>query len=205
MLIDITRKISENTYVYPGDPTYKSNFISNTMAGDISTVTHISMGTHTGTHIDSPKHFYSNGKSLDKYKLEELCGKAWVVEINRKQEISIEDIENLSIEENDIVLFKTQNFDGIHPINNNTHISESTAKYLRDKKIKLVGIDYITIDPIDSTTFPAHQIFLGAGVPILENIDLSNVTEGIYNLYCFPLFIENTEAAPVRAALEVSL
>ena len=189
-MIDITRKLVEDIYVYPGDPIFTEKEVFSFAKGDHYTVTKLSIGTHTGTHIDAPAHFIKNGRKISSYKLDDLCGKAKVFEI-REAEIKKSDLEKSEIECGDIILFKTANsiFDGKIPLKNPAYISESAAKYLVSKKIKLVG-------------FTSHLTFLNSEIPILENIDLSSVRPGKYRLYCFPLNTD-TEAAPVRAALEV--
>ncbi|MFQ7259214.1 MAG: cyclase family protein [Christensenellales bacterium] len=200
-MIDITRKLTEGIYVYPGDPIFTEKEVFSFSKGDPYTVTKLSLGTHTGTHIDAPAHFIKNGRKISSYKLDDLCGKAKVFEI-REAEIKKSDLEKSEIECGDIILFKTANsiFDGKIPLKNPAYISESAAKYLVSKKIKLVGIDYITVD--NEASFTSHLIFLNSEIPILENIDLSSVRPGKYRLYCFPLNTD-TEAAPVRVALEV--
>lgn len=204
MLIDITRKLTSESYVYPGDPVFRTHEICTTDAGDICTVSEICLGTHSGTHIDAPSHFITKGRPISSYSLNDLCGRAKVFEVC-KYEIGADDIACIEIEKGDIVLFKTLNkaFDGISPLKKHSYLSEEAALYLAGKKIKLAGIDYITVDNEASNNYPTHKILLGAGIPILENIDLSSVSPGIYNLYCFPLFTEAIDAAPVRAALEI--
>ena len=204
MLIDITRKLTSELYVYPGDPAFRTHEICSTDSGDICTVSEICLGTHSGTHIDAPSHFITGGRSVSSYSLNELCGRAKVFEVC-KYEIGTDDIAGLQIEQNDIILFKTLNkvFDGRIPLNRHSYLSDEAALFLADKKIKLAGIDYITVDNEASNNYPAHKILLGSGIPILENIDLSSVSPGIYNLYCFPLFTDAIDAAPVRAALEI--
>ena len=203
MLIDITRKLSENIYVYPGDPKFSQNKIYSLYDGDPCTVTKLSMGTHTGTHIDAPAHFIKNGRNISSYSLDDLCGKAKVFEIY-KTEIDLSALAGLEINSGDIVLFKTLNkiFDGKTPLKSPSYLSNHAAEYLANKKIKLAGIDYITIDSVASSEFGSHLALLSAEIPILENIDLSNVSSGEYILYCFPLSTD-TEASPVRAALEI--
>lgn len=201
MFIDITRSLENGIYIYPGDPDFSAKKICSTENGDICTVTKLSLGTHTGTHIDAPAHFIDGGRTIDTYSIEDLCGKALVIEI-KSYEIKPEDIG--SIEENTILLIKTQNsiFDGKTPLIKSAFLSSAAAEYIVSKKIRLVGIDYLSADNESDSSFPVHLSLLGAGIPMLENIDLSNVSPGTYNLYCFPLKITGAEAAPVRAAIE---
>ena len=204
MLIDITRTLFENTYVYPGDPCFHSELIFSISKKDICNVSSLQMGTHTGTHIDAPKHFFDGGADILSVPLDVFCGKAKVLDIQDQNDISSKNLITKNIEENDIILFKTSNtrFDGRSPINPYTGLASDAADYLVSKKIKLVGIDYLSIESETSSTFYVHKTFLGNNIPILENIDLKNAAEGIYKLYCFPLAIKGADAAPVRAVLE---
>lgn len=204
MIIDITRPLTNDIYVYDGDPFFKCEKVFSIKEGDICNVSSIEMGTHTGTHIDAPKHFFDDGADIFSLPLECFCGNAKVFNIKNVQSISKIELLNKNIEKNDIILFKTLNitFDGINPINNYSALTNDAAEYLINKKIKLVGIDYLSIESETSNIYSVHKTFLKNNVPILENIDLKNVEEGIYKLYCFPLAIPNGDASPVRAVLE---
>lgn len=204
MLIDITRPLTKNIYVYNGDPCFKTDNVCSIENGDICNVSSINMGTHTGTHIDAPKHFFINGKDIFSTPLDCFCGKAKVFNFQNIQNISSNELIDKNIEKNDIVLFRTSNirFDGINPINNYCALTDDAAEYLLRKKIKLVGIDYLSIEPATSNDFYVHKTLLKNNIPILENINLKNVAEGIYTLYCFPLAILGGDASPVRAVLQ---
>ncbi len=205
MLIDITRKLEKDIYVYPGDPVFSAEKICRTENGDICTVTALSLGTHTGTHIDSPAHFLRGGRTIDTYSLDDLCGRAIVIGCDG-YEITPEMIGDIDrIDEGMIVLFKTpwSAFDGKTPLERDSFLTGEAASLLVSKKVKLVGIDSLSPDREDGEEFPVHITLLKAGIPILENIDLSKVSPGIYNLYCFPIKITGAEAAPARAAIEL--
>lgn len=201
MLKDITKKLENGIYVYPGDPEFSAEKICDTKNGDICTVTSLSFGAHTGTHIDAPAHFIDGGRTIDTYSLDELCGRAQVIECPGK-EITSKEIGD--IEEGLILLFKTpcSAYEGIQPAGENAYLSDDAVKYMISKKIRLIGIDCLSPDRADDADFPAHLALLGAGIPILENIDLSDTAPGTYRLYCFPIKITGAEAAPVRAAIE---
>lgn len=204
MLIDITRPLTNKIYVYPGDPCFESENTLSIQNGDLCNVASLKMGSHTGTHIDAPKHFFDNKTDILSLPLDCFCGKAKVFDIQTTQNITEVELRNKNIDENDIVLFRTSNigFDGINPIDNCSVLTPDAAEYLVEKKIKLVGIDYLSIESETSTTFLVHKMFLENNIPILENINLKIVQEGQYKLYCFPLAIPGGDASPVRAVLE---
>lgn len=106
-MIDITRKLTEGIYVYPGDPIFTEKEVFSFSNGDPYTVTKLSLGTHTGTHIDAPAHFIKNGRKISSYKLDDLCGKAKVFEI-REAEIKKSDLEKSEIECGDITFLRPQ-------------------------------------------------------------------------------------------------
>lgn len=204
MIIDITRPLTNNIFIYDGDPCFKSEKVFSISNGDICNVSSLKMGTHTGTHIDAPKHFFNDGADILSLPLDFFCGRTRVFNIQNTHSISANELKNKNIEENDIILFRTSNisFDGINPIDNYSALTQDAAEYLITKKIKLVGIDYLSIESATSNTFYVHKTFLKNNIPILENINLKNVSEGIYKLYCFPLAISGGDASPVRAVLE---
>ncbi|MEA4973707.1 Kynurenine formamidase [bioreactor metagenome] len=204
MMIDITRPLTESIYVYDGDPCFKTEKVLSIQRGDICNVAFLQMGTHTGTHIDAPKHFFNDSMDILSLPLDCFCGKAKVFDIQTTHDISEAELYNKNIEENDIILFRTSNirFDGINSLVDYSALTPDAATYLLKKKIKLVGIDYLSIESSTSNTYYIHKILLRNNIPILENIDLKDVAEGIYKLYCFPLAIHDGDASPVRAVLE---
>lgn len=201
MLKDISFKVSKSFIVYPGDPKYlMENIFSIENHG--YNVSKISMGSHFSTHIDAPHHFFEFGKTISDFDINDFSGKAHVIEISEGN-INKTHIDSINIEENDIILFKANpNFDGTKILNSYNALLPEAAMYLVDKKVKLVGIDYISIEPENNTDFSTHKILLNNNIPILESIDLRQVNAGIYHLFAFPINIENSDAAPVRAVLK---
>ena len=105
------------------------------------------------------------------------------------------------IEEGLILLFKTPcSSDSSLP---NAVMTAEAAEYAVKRKVRLIGIDCMSADDMSDDGFPVHRVLLGAGIPILENLDLSNAPSGECRLLCFPLKITGAEAAPVRAAIEI--
>ncbi len=164
-------------------------------------------GLHTGTHMDAPYHFLAQGATLDKIALERLIGPVTVLEV--PQDVSVLSGDVLArlpaglITER--VLFKTRNstYWSEHPHRFHKDfvaIDPSGADFLVERGVRLVGIDYLSIAPFRQGQ-ATHEALLGAGVVILEGLDLSGVSQGEYQLYCLPLKIGGVEGAPVRAIL----
>lgn len=199
MYLDITYPLSALTSVYEGDPIFTIQPIQQ----EPYYVSSITLGSHTGTHIDAPLHYIKGGKSISQLPLETFCGPAKVLHIQHTNYITIDHIAKEPIAENDIILFRTDNdrFDGIHLLTSYTGLSLEAAKYLIERKVRLIGIDYLTIEPMDSL-FAVHEALLSAQIPILEMLDLKNILPGSYELFCFPLKIIGADASPVRAVLK---
>ena len=205
-IFDISVPISTDMTVWPGDPSVTITRISSIEKGENANVSHLSLGVHTGTHVDAPLHFLREGESLDKIPLERFVGDAQVFEIPDVNLITVEILEknNFTLKASR-VLFKTQNSEiwakGDKAFQKDfVALSPDAAVFLADQKVNLIGIDYLSIAPFGDST-PTHKIFLEAGVILLEGIDLSSVPGGEYLLFCLPLKLQGVDGAPVRAIL----
>lgn len=161
----------------------------------------IQLDMHTGTHVDAPLHVIENSKAVDNIDLYKLITKCKVFDLTSLSEaITESDLIKLDILESDFVLFKTKNsyIDEFAP--DFLYLTESGAKYLRDKKIGGVGIDSLGIER-NQAGYPTHKLLLGAEIIILEGLRLSDVREGEYFLIALPLKVKDAEACPVRAIL----
>jgi arylformamidase len=205
-IYDITIPIHPEMPVWPGDRGVSIERVSKIEAGDSANVSHLSLGAHTGTHVDAPYHFIPEGVTLDQVPLDRFIGEVAVVEILDVNRIRGADLENLHLlAETKRVLFKTRNsriwVEGQQIFQEDfVALDPDAAQYLVDLGVTLVGIDYLSIAPFRESR-PTHQIFLGAGVVILEGINLSAVPAGLYTLYCLPLKLEGVDGAPARAIL----
>ena len=204
---DISLLVSPNLPQWPGSS--KVRFIKNhdLEDGDIATDSSIFMNLHTGTHVDAPSHFIRDGKTIDELPLEVLIGPVVVVQIPEMiREITGEVLTNIDIPgDTERLLLKTTNSCLWQEENRKfyedyTSLVRNGAEYLVKKGIKLVGIDYLSIQRF--TDGPkVHQILLSSNVVIIEGLDLSDVDAGLYQLYCMPLKLQGQEAAPARVLL----
>lgn len=160
-------------------------------------MTRISMGTHTGTHVDSPSHLIPGGDSVTDLSLDALIGPCTVIQPNIDEDgaVGLHDIELDNISE-DVkhLLIKSPN-------GSDVHLDSKAADWLVDHGIVLVGTDSLSVDAPASADLIVHRKLLEADIVIVENLELSDVTPGQYKLICFPLKIENADGAPVRAVL----
>jgi len=201
-IIDISIPIEESIVTYPGDAKFSKTPIC-TIERSGCNMMKLILGTHTGTHIDAPLHFLQDGLSIDKVPLSHFIGKTQVIEISEK-EITEEIIRRKMKPGIEIVLFKTKNsalYKERKFIKDYTYLTEDGARFLVKKGIKLVGIDYISIEKFGTPDFRVHKILLQANICILEGINLLDVEESIYTLIAMPLRLKGLDGSPVRAVL----
>lgn len=204
---DITIPISENTPIFPGDSTVKINLCEAISKGNLVNVSELSFCVHTGTHIDAPNHFINGGKQSHEIDLGKLIGKCQVIELEN-HEMSVEPKHVEHLENVERVLFKTRNSNFWNESEKGfredfTYISPEAAKMLVEKEIKLVGIDYLSVDKFGSEDFQTHITLLEKEIVIIETLDLREVSEGEYELICLPLkyFGGGGDGSPARTIL----
>jgi len=199
---DVTMPVSPEMLAYTGDPVFYSENVIDLDKGDKCTVSKMSMGSHMGTHIDAPAHFIKGGATVDQLQADKLCGKVKVFHIPNKAEIEVSDIESLDICKDDIVFFKTRNSellkkDTFDP--EYTYLTPEAARFLVEKGIKTVGIDYLSIDKFGE--HGAHIALLSEGIVITEGLMLSDVPSGEYQMAAVPMKIKGGNGAPIGIIL----
>lgn len=202
MIYDISFPLSPETMVYPGDPPFCREVLLDGAKGDDCTLSLLHLGSHLGTHIDFPRHFFPEGMDAAAFPLEQLCGACKVFYLPKAAEITKDMLKQLDIQTGDRVLFRTDNeaFDGIHPLPHPVYLTAEAGEYLAERKIALLGVDYES--PEGDGDFPIHKTLLGQNIPILENLKLKGVPAGEYRLYCLPLRIAEGDGCWVRPILE---
>lgn len=203
MIYDVSVPISNELPVYPGDPDIEITPDTSIASGDSANVSRLSFGSHTGTHIDAPYHMIEGGTTVDKISLDALIGPCMVCDVGETPAVRVDDLQALP-DGVVRVLLKTRNSrlwseDGFHT--DFTYLDPEAADWLVRRKVRLVGIDYLSIDHFHSGTHPSHLKLLGAGVVIVEGLNLSDVLQGIYTLACLPLRISGGDGSPCRAVL----
>lgn len=201
---DISLEFFPGMLLYEGDPPVRIVEEKSIKMGDAYNLSVITFGSHTGTHIDAPKHFYDDGLTVDKLPLDYFIGRAKVFEVAGKDEIMANDLKNLDINKGDIILLKTRNSTLISKAEFDrsfAYISHDAASYLAEKGIKTIGFDYLSVEKYGSKTPDSHYIFLSHNIVILEGLVLENVSEGEYELVALPIKIKDGNGSPVRAVL----
>ena len=163
--------------------------------------------SHTGTHIDTPLHFITNGSTVSDMPLDATIGPCRVIEIKDQEKIKIPELEQHNIMKGERVLFKTRNSPRVYTsdkfVEDYVYLDGDAAKYLAAREIILFGLDNITIghfkemDNLNET----HRTLLAAGIYILEDCALADVPPGEYELLCLPLLMYKGDAGPCRAIL----
>jgi arylformamidase len=211
--IDITLPLGKEIPVLPDSvsagttPTSSVQRFFDVDKGDKVTMSRIEMISHDGTHIDAPLHFIRGGMTIDEMPVEVGVGPARVIEIKDEKEITADELEPYDIKAGERILFKTKNSPRVYSVRQCTGdyvaVSLEAAKYLAEKKVRLVGLDYLTIAnivPLENVG-EVHTTLLENGVFILEAINLNGVEPGNYDLICLPLRLEKGDAGPCRAII----
>jgi arylformamidase len=206
-IYDVTVPISEGVPIYSGDPAVRIESPSTIAVGDGANVSHLCFGAHTGTHVDAPNHFIEGTRRLHELELDKLVGRCTVVEIDAVVTAVLP--EHLPpMEGVERILFKTRNSLFWNDTSSGfredfTYITPEAARILADKPLKLVGIDYLSVEKFGSTDFATHITLLEREIVILEGLDLRDVPAGNYEIVCLPLkYIGGTgDGAPARTIL----
>ncbi len=207
MIYDISLPIATGMLNWPGDPEVLVERVLSLDAGDGANVHRLSLGTHTGTHIDAPSHLLPKGPAMDGLELSALIGRAYVAHLPRAECIGPAELESLRLPEGcKRLLFRTSNSDRgllLKSKLDETYVafSAEAGSWLVDRGVHLVGIDALSVDIYSQASGPVHTTLLAAGVVILEGLVLGGVAAGIYDLVCLPLHLLGVDGAPARAIL----
>lgn len=202
--IDITVPMRNGMLHHPAVPEVKITDVFNMQKGNGANLRKIEFGSHIGTHFDPPYHQIADGKKGDELAPDFFIGDTKVFSFLSGKDIDADDVADLDIQKGDIVLFKTPSSKymlGSEFIEDFVTITVPAAEVLVKKGIKAVGIDYLSIDKPNNKDV-AHKVFLGAGVPILEGLNLLEADEGEYNMLALFMSIENSDGGPIRVLLE---
>lgn len=202
--IDISVTLKSGMVHWPRDPAIQIKRVRNIDQGDHCNVSHISIGSHTGTHMDAPLHFLRKGKGLDQMPIDATIGPARVIEIKDKESIKAEELKSHGIRSGERILFKTINsryWKSNAFRKDFVYIARDAARYLAQQKVRAVGIDYLSVGGFYKDSLETHQALLKAGIWIIEGLNLLKVKAGRYDLVCLPLRIFNSDGAPARAVI----
>jgi arylformamidase len=204
-IYDISLPIKSGGVVYPGNPEIRIEAQQAIAAGGSSNVSSLSFGSHTGTHVDAPKHFFDNGAGVDALSLDVLMGPAMLIAVD--DDVKAVGAEQLKLHElagHSRVLIKTRNSSFIRDgefVRDYTFLAPEGADHLVSLGVKLVGVDYFSVEQFHSGHHRTHRILLERGIIIVEGLDLSGPPMGPYELRVLPLRLTGLDGAPARAVL----
>ncbi len=206
-IIDITLTISPSLPVWPGDPKVSLERFNKMEEGAIANISKMNLGVHTGTHVDAPYHFIPGGDTVDHLNLDILVGNVQVVFVDVSGDtIEVDDLRKAGIKSDTTrLIIKTRNSEYWDHIENGFQegfaaLSPEASRYLVDKGIKLVGIDYLSIAPFNRGQ-ATHEVLLKSQMIVVEGLDLRKVQPGNYSLVCLPLKLKDTDGSPARVIL----
>jgi arylformamidase len=204
-IFDVSVPVRTRMIVYEGDPDVHIERTLTIAGGGLCNVSRLDCGVHTGTHIDAPVHFIDGAAGAEAAPLDALMGPAYVIDATDVDgDIDEAALGRLAIPANaERLIFKTKNsrlwaLPRFSP--DFIGLTGGAARAIAARGVRLAGIDYLSIAPKRDPA-PAHVALLGAGVVILEGLDLRRVESGWYELRCLPLLIEGADGAPARAVL----
>jgi arylformamidase len=203
-VIDISVPNGPSQHVYPGDPVPRVEQAKAIRDGDVCNVSLLTMGSHTGTHVDAPYHFIDGGPRLGDVALDRMVGEALVADLRGRAAVDADALAHAALRHGDILLCLTDNsarWAAPEFQRDFTYLTRDAADLVVERGVRAVGIDYLSIEQFGSSDFPVHHRLLGAGVFVIEGLDLRGVEPGRYTLVCLPLKFPDLDGAPARAVL----
>jgi arylformamidase len=202
--IDVTRTITVGMQVWPGDPApeiVQTRFMDK---GDSYNLSKVAMSVHTGTHMDAPRHFIRDGVPMDDLPLDAVIGEVRVIQINDPVAVRPAELP-ADLAAGERILFRTRNSTELWTKpgfqEDFVYISNEAAKVLASRDVKTVGIDYLSIGGFHNDLVETHETILGAGIWVIEGLDLSQIEPGSYEMVCLPLKLAGVEGSPARVVL----
>lgn len=206
-LYDATLSLHEGMLTFPGDPRFSIETVFDRQKGDPFNLALMTVGTHLGTHVDPPAHYVEGGATVDEISPEVMVGPGVILDMRGRPCVDRQALEDSWMRDYTRVLLKTDNSPKLLQPNFDTNyvsLTEDGARFLVDKGVKLVGIDYLSIEKYMNPGAPVHNILIGAGVLIVEGLYLSDVPAGPCRIYCLPMKIRGGDGAPARVLIDTN-
>lgn len=201
MWIDITQTLKKGIPNWPGDTPFSYELsYTKEQTGSVN-IGKIVTSLHTGTHADAPYHFDSEGETIDQLDVNHFIGACIVIDCRSQKEITAEWLENFHFQGVCHVLLKTIDKINNHFPNSIPIIHENVATFLKERGIKLLGVDIPSVDALTSKEVATHHALYKAGIYIIEGLVLEEIEEGFYDFIGLPLKIEGADGAPIRAVI----
>jgi arylformamidase len=206
-LIDVTVALDADLPSYPGNTPFSIEPIKRIARGDSSNVSTLHMSAHSGTHVDAPRHFFDEGPGTEGLPLDMLVGRARVIEVTSRKGITPADFDGLDLSDDIRLLIKTPNsqlWGSAEFHKDYVGVTEAAARFLVERGVKVLGVDYLSVEVFKTPGAPAHHVLLGGGTIVIEGLNLRDVEPGTYDMVCLPLRIVGSDGAPARVVLRVA-
>jgi arylformamidase len=203
-LYDASLPIRQGMLTFPGDPPFNTETVFSRRKGDRFNLASLSMSTHLGTHVDPPAHYLDGGGTVDRIPLEILIGPGVVLDMTGRGEVDAAALEASPLAGHIRVLLKTDNSAKLNEPEfqeDYAYLTEDGADFLVRAGVRMVGIDYLSIEQYVNEGAPVHTALLKAGVLVVESLYLGEVPAGPCEIYCLPLLLENGDGAPARVLI----
>ena len=203
--IDVSVPLKTGMVHWPSDPAVEVTQPRSLDRGDSCTMSFLRMGVHSGTHMDAPAHFVRGGKTIDQLQLDAVIGPARVIDIRSSVCIERSELKGHRIRRGERILFRTRNsrrgWRGDKFVEDFVYISPGAAEWLAERQVRTVGVDYLSVGAFEKDGRETHLALLGAGIWVIEGLNLSKVRPGPVDLICLPLKLEGAEGAPARVVV----
>ncbi len=202
--IDVSVPIRAGMVHWPDNPPVETERVLDVERGDPATVSRLSLGVHSGTHVDAPMHFVAGAPGVEELPWDGLIGAARVVEIRDRRAIGVDELRAVDPAEGERLLFKTENSERCWNVRefqpDYVPLLLEGARLLAERRVKTVGIDYLSLAAMDEGV-PTHLALIDAGITMIEGLDLSGVEPGAYEMLCLPIRLADADGAPARVLL----
>jgi arylformamidase len=202
--IDVSVTIRDGMPHWPDNPPIVVERVFDLAHGSPATVSKISLGVHTGTHMDAPSHFLAGALGIDRMPLDATIGRARVIRIKDPKLVRVRELEKHKIRRGERILLRTRNSPRVWEtdqfVEDFVHLTAESAQWLAERGVRTLGVDYLSVGGfLDNSGESVHHALLNAGIWIIEGLDLSRVPEGPCELICLPLKLLDGDGAPARA------
>ncbi|MDG6942347.1 MAG: cyclase family protein [Nitrososphaerota archaeon] len=204
---DLTHTIENGMTVYVGDAIPRVSKYK-TLAKDGVNLSVITLGSHTGTHVDAPAHFVKGGRTLDELPVEAFVGEAVVLDLSGLKAgsaIRASDLDSRGdeVRAGDIVLINTgygMRWSDPRARRRYTYLAADAADWLVKKDVKAVGIDYLSVEKFGARKPVAHVTLLSHGIPIIESLNenIASIGRRVF-FVCLPIKVGRCDGSPARA------
>ncbi len=207
--IDVSLTLKSDMVHWPGDPRVSIERVRDMDKGDTVNLSKITMGVHSGTHVDAPVHFIKGAIGIHQILLDSLIGPARVIKISAKDTIKEKELSKQEIKQGQRILLRTRN--SINKILHEdtftedfVYLEEDAAEFLVSRGIKALGVDYLSVGGYKKNGPNVHRLLLGAEIPVIEGLDLTGALPGNYYMICLPMKILDSDGAPARVLLKTT-